>query len=124
MTTRYDQGQKTRRKVLGDAHVNRSTADPGAGDAPVFDMITESAWAHVRSRDTISLRERSMVTLASPAPTTPLRSPRKSMRKWRVQLTDQNRLIPHNCALHPVPYGHNRFDIRLQDNGETIFLDM
>ncbi|MGB5560190.1 MAG: 4-carboxymuconolactone decarboxylase [Paracoccaceae bacterium] len=64
MTNRYDQGTKTRRAVLGDAHVNRSTADPDAWEAPFFDMITESAWAHVWSREAIPLRERSMITLA------------------------------------------------------------
>ena len=64
MTTRYDQGRKTRRKVLGDAHVDRTTADPDAWEAPFFDMITEAAWAHVWSREAITHRERSMITLA------------------------------------------------------------
>jgi 4-carboxymuconolactone decarboxylase len=64
MSERYDQGSKTRRKVLGDAHVNRTTADPNAWEAPFFDLITESAWGHVWSREGISHRERSMMTLA------------------------------------------------------------
>ena len=48
MTDRQAQGMATRRKVLGDAHVDRA----------------EAAWGHVWSRDTISPRERSMLTIA------------------------------------------------------------
>lgn len=57
-------GDATRRKVLGDAHVDRSRADPGAWEAPFIDLITDAAWGHTWSRDTLSLRERSMITLA------------------------------------------------------------
>jgi 4-carboxymuconolactone decarboxylase len=62
MSERYDQGMATRRRVLGDAHVNRAGADPLAG--PFQDLITEAAWGHVWSRGTISDRERSMMTIA------------------------------------------------------------
>ena len=64
MTTRYDQGMKTRRRVLGDAHVNRAEAAKDDFDAPFQTLITESAWGSVWSRDTISPRERSMLTIA------------------------------------------------------------
>lgn len=57
-------GEATRRRVLGDAHVNRSQADPNAWDAPFTDLITDAAWGHVWSRDTLTPRERSMLTLA------------------------------------------------------------
>ncbi|WP_199257742.1 4-carboxymuconolactone decarboxylase [Paracoccus binzhouensis] len=64
MTTRYDQGMATRRRVLGDAHVDRAEAGKTAFDAPFQTLITESAWGSVWSRDTISPRERSMLTIA------------------------------------------------------------
>lgn len=57
-------GMATRRKVLGDAHVDRATAAATAFDQPFQDLITDSAWAGVWSRPNISLRERSMLTLA------------------------------------------------------------
>jgi len=57
-------GMAIRRKVLGDAHVNRAEAAKTAFDAPFQDLITEAAWAQVWARDTISLRERSMLTIA------------------------------------------------------------
>jgi len=53
-----------RRKVLGDAHVNRAEAAKTVFDAPFQALITDAAWGHVWARDTISLRERSMLTIA------------------------------------------------------------
>jgi len=64
MTDVTPQGSATRRRVLGDAHVDRSTADPNAWEAPFVNLITDAAWGHVWARDTISHRERSMMTLA------------------------------------------------------------
>ena len=57
-------GMATRRRVLGDAHVNRAEAAKTAFDQPFQSLITDAAWGHVWSRDTISLRERSMLTIA------------------------------------------------------------
>jgi len=64
MTNRYDTGMKTRREVLGDAHVDRAEAARTPFDEPFQSMITEGAWGTLWSRDTISRRERSMLTLA------------------------------------------------------------
>jgi len=64
MSERYDAGMKTRREVLGDAHVDRAEAAKTAFDEPFQTMITEGAWGTLWSRDTISRRERSMLTLA------------------------------------------------------------
>jgi 4-carboxymuconolactone decarboxylase len=57
-------GTKTRRRVLGDTHVNRATAASTDLDAPFQALITDAAWGHVWGRDTITLRERSMMTIA------------------------------------------------------------
>ncbi len=64
MAERYDDGMKVRRSVLGDAHVDRAEAAKTAFDVPFQDLITEGAWGSVWSRDTISKRERSMLTIA------------------------------------------------------------
>lgn len=57
-------GMAIRRKVLGDAHVDRAEAAKTAFDAPFQALITDAAWGHVWSRETLSLRERSMLTIA------------------------------------------------------------
>ena len=64
MSDKHIKGMATRRRVLGDAHVNRAEAAKTAFDHPFQDLITDSAWGHVWARDTISLRERSMLTIA------------------------------------------------------------
>ena len=61
---RHRQGMATRRKVLGDAHVNHAEASKTPFDAAFQELITEAAWGHVWSRETITPRERSMMTLA------------------------------------------------------------
>lgn len=64
MTEPYTTGTKTRRAVLGDAHVDRADANRTELDAPFQQLITEAAWGRVWSSDAISKRERSMLTLA------------------------------------------------------------
>lgn len=64
MTDRFSEGMTTRRMVLGDDHVDRAEANKTEFDLPFQTLITEGAWGTVWSDDTISLRERSMLTLA------------------------------------------------------------
>ena len=64
MADRFDTGMKTRRSVLGDAHVDRAEAAKTALDEPFQTLITEGAWGSVWSRDTLSKRDRSLITLA------------------------------------------------------------
>ncbi len=64
MSDRFEKGMATRRAVLGNAHVDMAEANKTAFDEPFQTMITEGAWGTLWSSDTISKRERSMLTLA------------------------------------------------------------
>ena len=64
MNDRFEKGMATRRAVLGDAHVDRAEAGKTAFDLPFQTMITEGAWGTHWADDTISRRERSILTLA------------------------------------------------------------
>ncbi len=64
MSDRFDTGMQVRRRVLGDAHVDRAEAKKTDFDTPFQTMITEGAWGTVWASDGLSLRERSMLTLA------------------------------------------------------------
>lgn len=64
MTDHSKRGMNIRRSVLGDEHVDRAEAAKTTFDAPFQELITDAAWGHVWARDTISLRERSMLTIA------------------------------------------------------------
>jgi 4-carboxymuconolactone decarboxylase len=60
----FNQGMATRRSVLGDAHVDRATAAMNAFDQEFQEFITQGAWGSVWSREGLTKRERSIVTLA------------------------------------------------------------
>ncbi|MEL6121092.1 MAG: 4-carboxymuconolactone decarboxylase [Pseudomonadota bacterium] len=64
MSEKHEQGMRVRRAVLGDAHVDRAEAERTAFDTAFQDLITEGAWGTVWASDAITLRERSMLTLA------------------------------------------------------------
>lgn len=64
MSERYRQGIKTRRAVLGDAHVDRAELAATDFDRPFQELITEAAWGTVWARPTWTARERSIVTIA------------------------------------------------------------
>ncbi len=63
-TDRYKTGMATRRAVLGADYVDAAVAATTPFNAEFQTLITESAWGSVWSRDTISKRERSMLTIA------------------------------------------------------------
>ena len=64
MDDKWAMGMGVRRTVLGDAHVDRAEAVKTPFDAPFQELITEGAWGTVWASDAITLRERSMLTLA------------------------------------------------------------
>ena len=64
MSDRRAAGMEVRRAVLGDEHVDRALAAETAFDAPFQRMIAEGAWGTLWADETISRRERSMLTLA------------------------------------------------------------
>jgi 4-carboxymuconolactone decarboxylase len=63
-SAKFQTGIATRRQVLGDDHVDRSERGKTLFDAPLQDLITEAAWGTVWSRPQLTLRERSIVTIA------------------------------------------------------------
>lgn len=62
--SRYEAGMAVRRKVLGNAHVDRAEAAKTDFDIDFQRFITEGAWGSVWSRPNWTHRERSLVTIA------------------------------------------------------------
>lgn len=60
----YRAGMEVRRRVLGDAHVDRASAAISDFDRDFQTFITEGAWGSVWTRPGFTLRERSIVTIA------------------------------------------------------------
>lgn len=63
-SNRFKQGMAARRRILGDAHVDRAEASKTGFDEPFQSLITEAAWGHVWSNGNCTDRERSMMTIA------------------------------------------------------------
>jgi 4-carboxymuconolactone decarboxylase len=57
-------GMRTRREVLGDAHVDRAVANTTPFTAGFQDFITRVAWGDVWQRPGLTRRERSISTLS------------------------------------------------------------
>ncbi|MEA2293326.1 MAG: 4-carboxymuconolactone decarboxylase [Solirubrobacteraceae bacterium] len=57
-------GERVRREVLGDAHVDRSQAAVTPFTADFQDFITRFAWGDVWTREQLDRRTRSIITLA------------------------------------------------------------
>jgi len=58
-------GERTRREVLGDEHVDRAQARATEFTQPFQDFITRYAWGDVWNRPGLDRRQRSMITLAA-----------------------------------------------------------
>ena len=58
----YATGLETRKQVLGEEHVARSTANANSLDTPFQQMITRFAWGELWSNEDLTRRERSMIT--------------------------------------------------------------
>ena len=61
---RRDEGMRIRREVLGDAHVDRANEAITDETRDFQDFITRVAWGDVWTREALTRRERSMITLA------------------------------------------------------------
>jgi 4-carboxymuconolactone decarboxylase len=61
---RYDEGMKTRRSVLGDAHVDRSLKNRTKFNEPFQELITRYAWGEIWSRPGLPKKTRSLLTLS------------------------------------------------------------
>ena len=60
----YEAGLAVRRRILGDAHVNRSIANATAFDEEFQELITRHAWADIWTRPGLDHRTRSLITIA------------------------------------------------------------
>lgn len=61
---RSEEGDRRRREVLGDDHVDRAGAAATDFDRAFQQYVTESAWGSVWSRPQLDARTRSLVTIA------------------------------------------------------------
>ncbi len=61
---RFNQGMSVRRKVLGDAHVDRAQSNRNEFNEEFQDLITRYAWGEIWSRPDLPQKTRSLITVA------------------------------------------------------------
>lgn len=62
---RYQTGMSTRRRVLGDAHVDRATSATTPLTAEFQDLITRYAWGDIWTRPGLDLRSRRILVIGT-----------------------------------------------------------
>ncbi|WP_345750856.1 4-carboxymuconolactone decarboxylase [Microbacterium rhizophilus] len=60
----FEAGQRKRREVLGDAHVDRSLANSSEFARPIQELVTQYCWGEIWTREGLAPRERSLINLA------------------------------------------------------------
>ncbi len=60
----YEAGLAVRRRILGDAHVERSLENATSFDQDFQDLVTRHAWGDIWTRPGLDHRTRSLVTIA------------------------------------------------------------
>ncbi|MFE0629538.1 alpha/beta fold hydrolase [Streptomyces sp. NPDC058864] len=61
----YAEGDRTRRELLGDAHVDRAAEESGESAGDFEEFVTRYAWGEVWNRPGLDRRTRSVVTLTA-----------------------------------------------------------
>lgn len=61
---RHEEGMKTRRAVLGSAHVDQAVGRQNEFNAEFQDLITRYAWGEIWSRPELDKKTRSLITIA------------------------------------------------------------
>lgn len=65
MTENKKPGVEVRRQVMGDAFVDRALGNATEFTQPLQDFVNEHAWGGVWNREGLSLKTRSLITLAA-----------------------------------------------------------
>jgi|TARA_R110000822_G_scaffold59736_9_gene148860 4-carboxymuconolactone decarboxylase len=98
----YQRGMGVRRQVMGDEFVDRAMAAVTDFTQPVQDYINENCWGSVWARDTLPLKTRSIITIATLAA---LKAPNEL--KGHVRGALRNGCTPEEIReilLHTGPY--------------------
>jgi 4-carboxymuconolactone decarboxylase len=98
----YQRGMGVRRKVMGDEFVDRAMDAVTEFTQPVQDYINENCWGSVWARETLPLKTRSIITIATLAA---LKAPAEL--KGHIRGAIRNGCTPEEIReilLHTGPY--------------------
>ncbi len=117
-----DLGMKTRREVLGDEYVDNAIVNTEQFDKRFQEMLTSSAWGTVWSNETLSKRDRSLVTvtlLASLGHYEELALHLEATQNTGLSQTDVGEAFLHLAIYGGIPAARNAFRVAKEVFSET-----
>lgn len=112
----YSTGLETRKQVLGEEHVARSTENATSLDAPFQQMITRLAWGELWSNNDLTRRERSMITtgILAALGREELVLHLKTAKRIGLSETELRQVLMHVAIYAGVPAANHAFSLAKQ----------
>ncbi|HEX6220995.1 MAG TPA: 4-carboxymuconolactone decarboxylase [Acidimicrobiia bacterium] len=121
--TRFDEGMEVRRRVLGDAHVERATAAMTDLDRDFQSWITENVWGGVWNRPGLDLKTRSTITIAILGALNheELALHLRAAKNTGVSVAEVTEILLHVAVYAGVPAANRAFKVarEIYEEGET-----
>lgn len=115
-------GMKTRREVLGDEYVDNTVTSTDGFDKDFQELLTTSAWGKVWGRDTMSKRDRSLITitlLASLGHYDELALHLKATENTGLSRDDIREAFLHLAIYGGIPAARNAFRVAKEALGDN-----
>lgn len=119
----FDEGMEIRRKVLGEAHVDRATEAMTDLDRDFQNWITENVWGGVWARPGLDLKSRSTITIAilGALEREELALHLKAARNTGVSVEEITEILLHVAVYAGVPAANRAFKVakEIYEEGES-----
>lgn len=119
----HEDGMDVRRRVLGDDHVERATAETTDIDRDFQRWITENVWGDLWTRPGLELRQRSMITIAILGALNheELELHLRAARNTGVTAEEISEVLLHVAVYAGVPAANRAFKVAksIYEEGET-----
>ncbi|WP_199508833.1 MULTISPECIES: alpha/beta fold hydrolase [unclassified Psychrobacter] len=116
---RYEQGLVQRKRILGDAHVERASKNATTLDSPFQQFITRTAWGELWGDASLTVQQRSMITtaiLAALGRDGELELHLRTAQRLGIQEKQLQQVLMHVAIYAGVPAANHAFSLA-KNNG-------